>query len=100
MTPYFAKAVEEDLANATPVYPCEDCPVVRGEFCWTCQLPFGHLQIKPTCEFCGRPAVTGIIVPYTTKGDYGITYTGFDTIPICASMECLEEAVYVRRMTQ
>jgi hypothetical protein len=25
--------------NAQPVYPCEDCPVVRGEFCWTCPLP-------------------------------------------------------------
>jgi hypothetical protein len=59
-----------------------------------------HLKIKPTCEFCGETAVTGITIPYTTKDDYGITYASFDTIPVCGSLDCLEEAEHVRAMTQ
>jgi hypothetical protein len=59
-----------------------------------------HLKIKPVCEFCGETAVTGIVVPYRIEGDHGITYAGFDTIPVCASMECREDAEYVRAMTQ
>jgi len=87
-------------AKPIPTYPCEDCPVVRGEFCWTCPLPMEHLKVKPVCKFCGQPAVTGIVVPYRIEGEHGITYTGFDTIPVCASMDCQNEAEHVRAMTQ
>jgi len=87
-------------AKPIPTYPCSDCPVVRGEFCWTCPLPMEHLKVKPVCKFCGQPATTGITIPYRIEGDHGITYASFDTIPVCGSQDCLDEAEHVRAMTQ
>jgi hypothetical protein len=83
-----------------PTYPCPDCPAIRTELCWTCPLPFEHIQVKPRCEFCGAPAVRGIALQFTSEGDYGITYTGFMTIPVCDRLDCQEEAEHVRAMTR
>jgi len=59
-----------------------------------------HLKVKPVCKFCGQPATTGIVVPYRIEGDHGITYASFDTIPVCGSQDCRNEAEHVRAMTQ